>query len=79
MEIHRIEVRPDRLVVEYDVVPKHSREVWDHAAKLRDDGWRLLAIDSYVKAHHSWGFRMPGTPYELRFTVLYERLDTPAT
>jgi hypothetical protein len=70
------QIRDDRLVVEYDVDIEDTRPVWDHAARLRDEGWHLLWIDSQVRSYRAgWSFQ-PAQPAQLRFTVLYERVET---
>ncbi|MFN8622188.1 MAG: hypothetical protein U0869_15765 [Chloroflexota bacterium] len=72
---HRISVPPDRLIVEYEVDPDKTMEVYDHAAGLREEGWRMLSIDSHVPAYRQGWFRDASAPDVLRFTVLFEKVD----
>lgn len=72
MDRHRIEVRPDRIVMEYTVDPGKTMEMWNHVAQLRDEGWRMLSVDSHVPAYQQGWFREAAAPDELRFTILFE-------
>lgn len=74
---HRVTIPPDRMVIEYDVDPKETMDIYNDAAGLRAQGWRMLSIDSYVRAYvHGW-FRPASAPDTLRFTVLYEKVESP--
>ena len=75
---HRIEVPPDRLVVEYEVDPDKTMEVWNHTAELRSEGWRMLSVDSHVPAYQTGWFREAAAPDQLHFTILYEKVEPAA-
>lgn len=75
MDRHRIEVRPDRLVMEYRVDPDQTMDMWNHVAQLRDEGWRMLSVDSHVPAYERGWFREAASPAELTFTILFEKVE----
>lgn len=80
--MHSIEVRPDRIVVVYDVAPKDYMEVYDDAATRRLSGWRMLSIDSQALGFMGSAGNLlfntgGGSATEVRYTVLYEQLDAP--
>jgi hypothetical protein len=78
MERRSTKVGTDRLVVEYDVESKRSAQVWDDAARLALEGWRMLSVDSRVTAFRA-GWLQAGQPLDLCITVLYGRVETPGT
>ena len=80
--MHSIEVRPDRIVVVYDVAPEGYMEVYSDAATRRLRGWRMLSIDSQVLGFTGSAGNLlfntgGGSATEVRYTVLYEKVDEP--
>lgn len=80
MKRHKIDVRPDRMVVVYLVDPNDYLDVYNDAAGWREAGWRMLSIDSQVIGFTGGASNVlwdSGSGYatEIRYTVLYEKVE----
>lgn len=80
MKRHKIDVRPDRMVVVYVVDPDDYLDVYNDAAGWREGGWRMLSIDSQVIGFTGGASNVlwdSGSGYatKVRYTVLFERVE----
>ncbi|MFN8622320.1 MAG: hypothetical protein U0869_16430 [Chloroflexota bacterium] len=81
MKRHRIDVFPDRLVMEYLLTPDEVMQVFTHVGELRAEGWRMLSLDSQTVTLTDrgdwwvWIKLRKSDATHLRYTILFERVD----